>query len=64
MKIEGCTEKIKRYKHILNDKDVVKRLHINGDGNCFLAMKDHKENFENKPSVKTYQPGQEWNWTY
>ena len=37
---------------ILKDKDVVKRLHINDDINCFVTMKDHKENFEIKPSVR------------
>ena len=42
----------KEEKQILNDKDVVKRLHINGDSNSFITMKDHKENFESKPSVR------------
>ena len=41
---------------ILKDKDVVKRLHINGDSNCFVTMKDHKENFEIKPSVRLINP--------
>ena len=41
---------------ILNDKDVVKRLHINGDSNSFVTMKDHKEDIENKPSVRLISP--------
>ena len=41
---------------ILKDKDVVKRLHINGDSNYFVTMKDHKENFEIKPSVRLINP--------
>ena len=46
----------KEGKRILNDKDVVKRLHINGDSNCFITMKDHKENSENEPSVRLINP--------
>ena len=34
----------------------MKRLHINGDSNCFVTMKDHQENFENKPSVRLMTP--------
>ena len=50
-------EKInKEGNRILNDKDVMKRLHINGDSNCLITMKDHKENFENKPSVRLINP--------
>lgn len=29
----------------------MKRLHINGDSNCFIAMNNHKTNFENESSV-------------
>ena len=43
-------------KRILNHKDVVKRLHINGDSNCFIAMKDHQENFKHKPGVRLINP--------
>ena len=42
----------KEGKQTLNDKDVVKGLHINGDSNCLITMEGHKENFENKPSVR------------
>ena len=28
-----------------------KKLHINNDINCFITMKNHNENFENKLSV-------------
>ena len=29
----------------------MKRLHINGDSNCFIAMNNHKTNFEIESSV-------------
>ena len=37
-------------------QDAVKRLHINGGSNCLITMKEHKENFENKPSLKLINP--------
>ena len=36
----------------LQDKDVVKRLHVYGDSIYFIAMKDHKETFGNKRSIR------------
>ena len=30
----------------------MKRLYINGDSNCFITIKGHKVNLENKPSVR------------
>ena len=42
----------KEGKRILNDRDVEKRLNVNGDSSCFITMKDQKENFENKASVR------------
>ena len=52
-KCKKVTEKVKDkinrdVRFILKDKDVV-RLHISGENNCFVvAMKDLKENLENK----------------
>ena len=46
----------KKGKRILKGKDVVNRMHINGEINCFIAMKDHKDNFENKSSVTLINP--------
>ena len=34
----------------------MKRLHINGDTNCFITMKDDNENFESKPRVRLNNP--------
>ena len=34
----------------------MKRLHINGDSNSFVTMKDHKGDIENKPSVRLINP--------
>ena len=28
----------------------------NGTGNCFITLKDHKENFANKPTVRLINP--------
>ena len=43
-------------KRTLKYKEVVKRLQINDDSNCFITMKDHKKNFENKPSLRLINP--------
>ena len=34
-------------KRILKDHRIVDRVDINGENNCFITLKDHKENFEN-----------------
>ena len=34
------------------DKEVLQRMDINGESNCFITLKDHKENFQNNPSVR------------
>ena len=31
-------------------------MDINGEGNCFITLKDHKENFQNNPSVRLINP--------
>ena len=31
-------------------------MEINGTGNCFLTLKDHKENFFNNPSARLPNP--------
>ena len=38
-------------KRILNE-----RLHTDSDSNCFITMKEHKEIFENKPSIRLINP--------
>ena len=43
-------------RNILKDKEVLQRMDINGEGNCFITLKDHKENFQNNPSVRLINP--------
>ena len=31
-------------------------MDINGENNCFITLKDHKENFENNPSTRLINP--------
>ena len=31
---------------------MIQRMDINGESNCFITLKDHKENFQNNPSVR------------
>ena len=41
----------------MENKTALNRTFINGKNNCFITMKDHKENFLNNP--KTRQINQE-----
>ena len=31
-------------------------MDINSEGNCFITLKDHRENFQNNPSVRLINP--------
>ena len=53
-KIKDKTNKTR--KEILKNKEALHRLDINGEGNCFLTHKDHKENFQNNPTVRLINP--------
>ena len=35
---------------------VLDKMQINGTGNCFITLKDHKENFANRPTVRLINP--------
>ena len=35
---------------------VLDKMEVNGEGNCFITLKDHKENFENRPTVRLINP--------
>ena len=35
---------------------VLTRMETNSEDNCFITMKDHKENFENNPKVRFINP--------
>ena len=37
-------------------KEALHRLSINEESNCFFTLKDHKENFQNNPTVRLINP--------
>ena len=43
-------------KNILENKEVIKRMFINGKQNCFITLKDHKSKFQNNPTVRLLNP--------
>lgn len=43
-------------KKILGNNPVVQRMEINGENNCFFTLKDHKDNFDNNPTVRLINP--------
>ena len=43
-------------KRILKDHRIVDRVDINGENNCFITLKDHKENFGNNPTTRLINP--------
>ena len=38
-------------KKIVENKEVVNRLFLNGRNSCFITLKDHKPQFLNNPKV-------------
>ena len=45
-----------RRKETLKNKEALHRLDINEESNCFFTLKDHKENVQNKPTVRLTNP--------
>ena len=43
-------------KQILKNRDVLNHLEINGDNSNFITLKDHKEKFNNTPTVGVINP--------
>ena len=43
-------------KNILKDHYIADRVDINGENNCFITLKDHKENFANNPTTRLINP--------
>ena len=43
-------------KNLMRDKEVIKRMETNEEGNRFITIKDHKENFDNHPTVQLINP--------
>ena len=46
----------KKGKEILKNKEALHRLDINEESHCFFTLKDHKENFQNNPTVRLINP--------
>ena len=43
-------------KSLIGDKNAIKRTETNEEGNRFTTIKDHKENFDNYPTVQLISP--------
>ena len=43
-------------KNILKNKEVIKRMFVDGKQNCVITLKDHKPNFQNNPTVRFLNP--------
>ena len=41
---------------ILKDHHIIDRSNINAENNCFITLKDHTENFVNKPTTRLINP--------
>ena len=42
----------------MRDKKVIKRMETNEKGNSSITIKDHKENFDNHPTVQLINPAE------
>ena len=40
----------------MKNKTALDRMFINGKNNCFITMKDHKQNFLNNPKTRLLYP--------
>ena len=43
-------------KNLMRDKEVIKQMEKNEEGNSFITIKDHKENFDNHPTARLINP--------
>ena len=43
-------------KQVLRNNKVSKRMQANVGNNCFISLKDHKENFQNNPTARLINP--------
>ena len=43
-------------KQILKYNEILNRIEINGESNCFFTLKEHKDNFANNPQVRLINP--------
>ena len=38
------------------DKGIMERIQRNGEKECFISLKDHKDNFQNHPTTRLLNP--------
>ena len=43
-------------KRFAKDVNILDKIEINGTSNCFITLKDHKDNFENNPTTRLINP--------
>ena len=43
-------------KNILKNKEVIKRMFVDGKQNCVITLIDHKPQFQNNPTVRFLNP--------
>ena len=43
-------------KNILKNKEIIKRMFVDGKQNCVITLKDHKPNFQNNLTVRFLNP--------
>ena len=43
-------------KNLMRDKEIIKRMETNEEGNSFITIKENKENFDNHPTVRLINP--------
>ena len=43
-------------KKIANKKNILDRTQVNGKEECFITLKDHKQNFENNATTRLINP--------
>ena len=39
-------------KQVLHNNKALKRRRTNGENNCFISLEDHKEDFQNNPTIE------------
>ena len=46
----------KTRKNLIRDKEVIKNMETNEEGNSFIAIKDHRENFDKHTTARLINP--------
>ena len=46
-------------KRFAKNVSMLDKLETNGTGNCFITLKDHKDNFENNPTTRLINPAKD-----